>query len=266
MDSAAEDSNYEISVLLRSLNAGVTNHRKRSKALQRFKSYLETPDYDSLVSASGGGGREFYDDDVVWLLSGRTLAGSSEIGQMTGLIPACGEPSTSGGLKRSAAEAIKLLFYLVFEAVVDEGPPPSLEVKGGEALAPSVHDNIFLEAFTALPLRDIELMSPSEHLVDEGDGDASRSGSMTHAFALLLLLLNRRKDGFPSSFEGEVHEGREEGQLTLEVLLPDSARQQTYLSLLRKFQGEQSPDKSMGVVRDCEPLFAVAHTTRRLCC
>jgi len=63
---------------------------------------------------------------------------------------------------------------------------------------------------------------------------------------LRCCCLNRRKDGFPSSFEGGLEEGRGEGQLTLEMLLPDSARQQTYLSLLRKFQGEQSPDKSGG--------------------
>ena len=259
---AADDSNYEISILLKSLHAGLSNNRKRSKALQRFRSYLETSNVDTTSDSAGG--RQFYDDDIVWLLSGRPPVGSFEpgLGQMTGLIPACGEPSTSGGLKRSAAEAIKLVFYLVFEAVVDEGSPPSPEAaEEGGALSPSMNDNIFLEAFIALPLRDIELMSLSEHLVDEGDGgDASRSGSMTHAFALLLLLLNRRKDGFPSSFEGGLEEGRGEGQLTLEMLLPDSARQQTYLSLLRKFQGEQSPDKSGGEVRDCEAFICQERT------
>ena len=80
-------------------------------------------------------------------------------------------------------------------------------------------------------------MSLSDHLTDDS-ADSSRSGSLVHAFALILLLLNRRKDGQSSSFGAD---GRSDGQLTLEMLLPDLAHQQTYLSLLRKFQSEQSP-------------------------
>ncbi|GMH76122.1 hypothetical protein TrST_g9457 [Triparma strigata] len=278
MDQSADDSSFEISLLLRTLPVQ-NSHKKRLKALSRFYEYVTTPD-DGAPAASNWRGRSFYDDDVLWLLTGHPPSGSSESGSC-GLVPACGEPSSStlsasssshaprmslasvggkigndssmssdqhrgvgGGLKRSAANAIRLLFYLVFEARVDDGD----EAEGGSdgdlnneastnTSGPSSSDNVFLETFVSLPFGEIELMSLSDHLTDDS-ADSSRSGSLVHAFALILLLLNRRKDGQSSSFGAD---GRSDGQLTLEMLLPDLAHQQTYLSLLRKFQSEQSP-------------------------
>lgn len=152
MDQSADDSSFEISLLLRTLPVQNSN-KKRVRALNRFRDYVAIPD-NGVSTAASWRGRSFYDDDVLWLLTGHPPSGSSERGPSCGLVPACGEPSSSsssstaprmslasvsskfgndismssdqhrgtgGGLKRSAANAIRLLFYLVFEAKVDDG-------------------------------------------------------------------------------------------------------------------------------------------------
>ena len=68
-------------------------------------------------------------------------------------------------------------------------------------------------------------------------------GSKDHACALILLLLDRRRYGFPSPMEDVVGPlgtiPDDAGVLSLEVLLPDAAQQQGYLAWLRDFEAEQ---------------------------
>ena len=128
MEEELEDSAYECRVLLRGLHVQNSNHKRRLKSMKRFKDFTAfRPD------VSGGEpwkGCCFYDDDVLYLLTGKTPSTSSD-GLVCGLLAACGEVSSSsssvsspiresestvGGLgvvklKRSAADAIKLLFY-----------------------------------------------------------------------------------------------------------------------------------------------------------
>ena len=192
MDQSADDSSFEISLLLRTLPVQNSN-KKRVKALSRFYEYVTTPD-DGAPAASNWRGRSFYDDDVLWLLTGHPPSGSSESGSC-GLVPACGEPSSStsyasssshaprmslasvggkigndssmssdqhrgggGGLKRSAANAIRLLFYLVFEARVDDG------------------DEVRRHTPTARYYPNLQYVPPHEQAAGGSDGDLNNEG------------------------------------------------------------------------------------------
>ena len=158
--------------------------------MKRFKDFVAHPTFSR---GEPWKGRCFYDDDVLYLLSGRSPPDSS-IGLVCGLLAACGEvssSSSSGGsivreseatigdlglvkLKRSACDAIKLLFYLVFEAVLDDG-----DAKEG--------DNVFLETFVNLGENDIDMMCLSAHVADDRDGDKVRQ----FLFLVLLPFLSR---------------------------------------------------------------------------
>eukprot|EP00611_Tribonema_gayanum_P013924 TRINITY_DN25161_c0_g1_i1.p2 TRINITY_DN25161_c0_g1~~TRINITY_DN25161_c0_g1_i1.p2 ORF type:complete len:162 (+),score=27.96 TRINITY_DN25161_c0_g1_i1:195-680(+) len=88
-----EEAGRELQHYLTALNA--PKHVSRERALKSFKAFVEVQ------------GNEFYDDDVDTWFKGD--------GYMHGLLAWCGESSTGteGGLKRTAATAIKTLGWLV---------------------------------------------------------------------------------------------------------------------------------------------------------
>jgi hypothetical protein len=89
----ADVAGRELQHYLTALNA--PKHSSRERALKSFKAFAEAQ------------GSEFYDDDIDTWLSGD--------GSTPGLLAWCGEGSTGteGGLKRTAATAIKTLGWLV---------------------------------------------------------------------------------------------------------------------------------------------------------
>jgi len=139
MSTNLEEASWEIELLLTSLHVQVSNHKKRLKSLKRFHDFVSNPG-DGRVGFEESTGRCFYDDDVLTLFTGRKPYGSFGAA-VCGLLLACGEQSSSFTssssprvgrsssleaipgpvkLKRSAFHAIRLLFFLVFEARVDD--------------------------------------------------------------------------------------------------------------------------------------------------
>ena len=185
-----EDSTFEISLLLSSLATGA-NHKRRLKSLKRFKDYVSTPSpaSQSSVSERGPGphsgdgedrdagskaawkGHSFYDDDVVHLFTGRSVSDPDEGAAASGLLAACGEPSSSSSafdvhcLKRSTADAIKLLFYLVFEAPTGDD---DAETDNGLS-AGARGGGVFFDTFVNLSASDLGKMSLGMHVVLSDD-------------------------------------------------------------------------------------------------
>ena len=155
----------EIRSLLDGLS--VSGHAARVRALQRFELYVTTER------------PELFDDDVDVLFRGDYAR--------RGLVAACGTPSRKhlGRLKRSAANAIRLVRFLALEH--DDGAPAP------DDPADAGRDGIFLERLLALPLDALRDLRLDVHLRPDSIEGASgeRDGSRADAVALVALLHER---------------------------------------------------------------------------
>ena len=94
MSDPLEDSSFEVASLLASLPVSASSHRKRIKAIDRFREYLAIP--DSGTATEGWLGRCFYDDDVKLLMVGGDTGEGGGGRPSCGVLAAAGEPSSGG--------------------------------------------------------------------------------------------------------------------------------------------------------------------------
>eukprot|EP00559_Dactyliosolen_fragilissimus_P008571 CAMPEP_0184872304 /NCGR_PEP_ID=MMETSP0580-20130426/41207_1 /TAXON_ID=1118495 /ORGANISM="Dactyliosolen fragilissimus" /LENGTH=1377 /DNA_ID=CAMNT_0027375073 /DNA_START=24 /DNA_END=4157 /DNA_ORIENTATION=- len=193
-------STREIKNLLFKLNPrGSGNHKDRVRALSRFQNYIAGRGYSNKIVNTP----EVYDDDIPLLLLGSespsaivdpSILEEHQLSGLYGLLQACGTPSTdhSGGLKRSARNAMKLLKYLVCDYQ---------EVRNGNTVQPSFTTdgltelNPFAYALCSLPLQYIHLAKMEMHIGLEYSNTNSeagkRSGAKFDACEVIVLLITR---------------------------------------------------------------------------
>lgn len=207
MDSNPDLSTIEIKNLLLKLNPRSGSHKDRVRALTKFRNYVS----GSATSHKKYSTPEFYDDDIPLLFLGsessHTFYDADTYGDLSncvGLLSACATPSTdhTGGLKRSARNAMNLLKFLVVDYH---------EVQMGEIVPPNIDDatglpelNPFADALCTLKPEQLRLANFEQHLRNvKEEADHQRAGAKDDACHVLALLFSRYHD--PNSTNTSTH-------------------------------------------------------------
>lgn len=194
MEPNPERSTIEIKNLLLKLNPRNGSHKDRIRALTKFRNYVAGSDKKSTSP-------EFYDDDLPLLFLGAEspigLYDADTYGDLSnfvGLLPACATPSSdhSGGLKRSARNAMNLLKYLVIDfQETKNGNKVPIKIDPHKGL-PEL--NPFADALCALKPEQLLLANFEQHLKDSRDNadvGVQRGGAKSDACEVLVLLFSR---------------------------------------------------------------------------
>lgn len=207
MDSSPDRSTVEIKNLLLKLNPRSGSHKDRVRALTKFRNYVS----GSATNHKKYSTPEFYDDDIPLLFLGSESSHAfydadtyGDLSNCLGLLSACATPSTdhTGGLKRSARNAMNLLKFLVIDYH---------EIKMGQVVQPNIDDttglpelNPFADALCSLKPEQLRLANFEQHLRDvQEESDHQRAGAKGDACQVLALLFSRYHD--PNSSTVSTH-------------------------------------------------------------
>lgn len=207
MDSSPDRSTVEIKNLLLKLNPCNGSHKDRVRALTKFRNYVS----GSATNNKKYTTPEFYDDDIPLLFLGSESSHAfydadtyGDLSNYFGLLSACATPSTdhTGGLKRSARNAMNLLKFLVLDYH---------EVKLGEVVPPKIDNvtglaelNPFADALCSLKPEQLRLANFEQHVKDvKEEADHQRAGAKNDACQVLALLFSRHYT--PNTTTGSNH-------------------------------------------------------------
>jgi hypothetical protein len=262
--ASAEQSSQEIHALIQKLDQSNSTHKDRVRRITRFRNYV----------SSRPSTPEFYDDDIPFLLLGRSSSsstigsgggafdgydiGTSGAGGSTtttgvgggGLLHACGAQSQDHGdlLKRSARYAMSLLKYLVCDhREYLHGSPVPLNK---DPVTGQVELNMFAHALCCCTLEQLSTTAKIHwHLEKSESADAAggRSGAKVEACAVLVLLLTRHLSP----------DGSTEQPLPLQALLPTVKSRKIFDAWLTSRNG---PSKEVQkLIKKQQMLYAKIH-------
>jgi len=233
MEEGQDRSIIEIKNLNRKLNPKQGSHKDRVRALTRFRNFASGLNNGKKGKATTPA---FYDDDLPLLFLGSespTALYDEQYGDLSsfyGLLQACATPSGdhSGGLKRSARNAMNLVKYLALEHVELEKGEPVPGSMGIDATTGLPELNPFAYALCTMNPAQLQIAHFELHLKGGDSADASaRAGAKGDACQVLVLLFTRHFDPNSNSARN-ANTNASPPTLLVGDLLPTAASRQAF--------------------------------------